>query len=507
VLEDYAKKNHKIPEFNIICQNLSTYQKVRSNPKETKIKSLQLLPEALKQYIKKYAYKFMVGEINEDSSFVYYLVTNIRYVPRDTHYDRPANVTMSMKYVESGSKEYKVENRSITWHTNDLVSGITAGELLTKSDMTVMTEEGYKEYGEQIKLFMKYRTQIGEQFTTTGMADVDSDGYGSNWQSLSVDGMPTKLVCDENRDQVMSDFTADCKFWSAGTNEDDDDDEIQDEDTTINYEVPVHPYLKVFDLNSHCNASIHVSLLKPYVYDPTVYDKLVLPDKVKNLISVLVQGTDDIMEDIIKGKTGGIIVAATGDPGIGKTLTAEVYSEVVKRPLYVVQSSQLGIDADGLEKTLKEVLARANKWRAILLIDECDVYVRKREQNIKQNAIVGVFLRVLEYYRGILFMTSNRGTEIDDAILSRTTAHIRYPRPTLEDQKKIWKILSTQYKIDLPDKMIDSITKKFSNLSGRDIKTLLKLGNLIAKRDKKKLDADLIEFVSQFHNISIDPSK
>src|SRR6185295_19284784 len=104
---------------------------------------------------------------------------------------------------------------------------------------------------------------------------------------------------------------------------------------------------------------------------------------------------------IVAGKTGGTIVFCTGEPGTGKTLTGEVFSEVIKRPLYVVQCSQLGTDEEELEKQLKKVLRRAQRWGAILLIDEADVYVRERGDDIQQNAIVGVFLRVLEYYRGI----------------------------------------------------------------------------------------------------------
>jgi predicted membrane protein len=48
-----------------------------------------------------------------------------------------------------------------------------------------------------------------------------------------------------------------------------------------------------------------------------------------------------------------------------KTQTGEVYSEVVKRPLYAVQCSQLGTDEEELEKELREVLDRAARWKAI----------------------------------------------------------------------------------------------------------------------------------------------
>lgn len=59
-------------------------------------------------------------------------------------------------------------------------------------------------------------------------------------------------------------------------------------------------------------------------------------------------------------------------------------------------------------------------WRAVLLIDEADVFLERRSpHDINGNAIVGVFLRVLEYCTGILFLTSNRVTTIDEAFRSR----------------------------------------------------------------------------------------
>lgn len=498
MIEEYAKKNHKTPEFNVICQNISVYKKILANPKDTKVKSLQALPEALRQYIRKYAYKFMIGKDNYDGVSVYYVITNIVYTEYDKQRDSPAHVTMTMKYVS----KYEVQQTNTTWYTENVKGGVTAGELLSGKNYFIMTEEVYKDYSQQIKTFLLYRTQLGEQFTTTGIGE--TSGYGSSWRSLSSDNSPAKLVCDEKQDQAVSDYLTGGMFWAVGnkkTNEDDDE-MMEDDENLSNLEVPIHPYLYMFDLGKHFYVKVHVNNIKPYIYDPTIVDKLILPKEVKDLITVLVQGTDDIMEDIIRGKTGGIITIATGDPGVGKTLTAEAYSEVVKRPLYVVQSSQLGVNVDKLEEELKKVLERAVRWKAILLIDECDVYVHERGNNLIQNAVVGCFLRVLEYYRGILFMTSNRDVIIDDAIMSRATAWIKYPRPSTTDQIKIWRVLCDQFKIKITDKLIGEIVKEFDSLSGRDIKTLAKLANLMAKREKKDIDLALIQHVSQFHSIS-----
>jgi len=235
-----------------------------------------------------------------------------------------------------------------------------------------------------------------------------------------------------------------------------------------------------------------------YEYDPKLIDKLILPAERKDLISILVAGADVQLEDIVRGKTGGIIVICTGPPGTGKTLTAEVFSELVKRPLYCVQCSQLGTNEAELEKQLQLVLGRSVRWKAILLIDEADVYTHERGEDIQQNAIVGVFLRVLEHYRGVMFMTSNRDTIIDDAIMSRATAWIKYDYPEPKAMAEIWRVLSENYEVELSKEQIAELIKVFPKISGRSIKNLLRLGRLLVSKKGGEVNVNLLQYVSQF---------
>jgi SpoVK/Ycf46/Vps4 family AAA+-type ATPase len=241
-----------------------------------------------------------------------------------------------------------------------------------------------------------------------------------------------------------------------------------------------------------------VNNAEPYVYNDTVDEKLVLPDKVKMFMTALIAHSKAKFEDIVGGKEGGTIILIEGGPGLGKTLSAEVYSEKMHRPLYKVQSSQLGIDVKTIEENLKKVLQRSERWGAILLIDEADVYIRARGENIQQNAIVGVFLRVLEYYRGVLFMTTNLGHTVDEAIESRVMARFKFKNPCIEDQKKLWRILSDQNKAGLDDKEIERIVNMRGNLTGRDIKNILKLSMVMASNAQKTVDCEMIKFVSEF---------
>jgi hypothetical protein len=51
-----------------------------------------------------------------------------------------------------------------------------------------------------------------------------------------------------------------------------------------------------------------------------------------------------------------------------------------------------------------------------------------------------VFLRELEYYQGILFLTTNRVGKFDDAFVSRIHVVLHYPGLTKDDRWAIWEL-------------------------------------------------------------------
>lgn len=110
-----------------------------------------------------------------------------------------------------------------------------------------------------------------------------------------------------------------------------------------------------------------------------------------------------------------------GPPGVGKTLTAETIALATGRPLFTVSVAEIGIEPPEVERKLSDVFADAARWGAVLFIDEADVFVEERTKfDLKRNAMVSVFLRCLEYYDGIIIMTTtNRITSINVAVQSR----------------------------------------------------------------------------------------
>jgi SpoVK/Ycf46/Vps4 family AAA+-type ATPase len=266
------------------------------------------------------------------------------------------------------------------------------------------------------------------------------------------------------------------------------------------YPIPFHPFIRMFNLENHSNEWVLSSYLNEYKYDKSLSKKLILPDDHQDLIDILVNDSDVILEDIVQGKTGGTTILCRGPAGLGKTLTAQVYSETIGKPIYEVNAGQLGLNPDNIESNLEKILNRAEKWGAITVINEADVFIKKRGDTLIDNAIVASFLNQIERYRGIIFFTTNR-MDIDDAVISRCEAVITYKYPDQKKQHLIWRVLADNYNVEVSDKVISQITAKYEKLSGRDIKELLKLANKFISQRNEIFSLELIRKCAMFRDI------
>lgn len=267
--------------------------------------------------------------------------------------------------------------------------------------------------------------------------------------------------------------------------------------------VPEHPVVKVFDLRTHEFFWVHSDNMVPYEYDMTLREKLVLPATHRDLLDVLTTDIGAFVNDFIEGKSAGNVILCKGIPGVGKTLTSEVYAELIERPLYSIHSGSLGTTAGAIEKNLKRIFQRGKRWDSVLLLDEADVFVVQRGNNIEQNAIVAEFLRALEYFDGLLFMTTNRAEDIDEAIISRCAAIIDYAPPNAKDAAAIWRVMAAQYKTTLSDELIDQLGDLFPDIAPRDIKMLLRLALRVAAAHNEPLTLATFRRCAMFRAIKM----
>jgi hypothetical protein len=225
-------------------------------------------------------------------------------------------------------------------------------------------------------------------------------------------------------------------------------------------------------------------------WNAEAFESLVLPDRIKSNLKGLVSShrfnAARTIDDVIQGKGKGLNVVLHGPPGVGKTLTGESIAEYLKCPLYAVSAGELGTNSGSLERDLNRIMDITHSWGAILLLDEADVFLEARQpHDIHRNSLVSVFLRLTEYYQGILFLTTNRVETFDEAFQSRIHMGIRYENLTPKARKKIW-----QHHVGKVEKMakeesegkgekmmpfkdtdFDELSKR--NMNGRQVRTCL----------------------------------
>lgn len=188
-----------------------------------------------------------------------------------------------------------------------------------------------------------------------------------------------------------------------------------------------------------------VSGIKDIVWNEGAYESLVLEGNTKDIVKALVESHKhhpaQSIDDVIQGKGKGLVAVLHGPPGTGKTLTAEGISELLKCPLYMVSAGELGMNPSSLEGELQKILDIAHAWGAVLLLDEADVFLEMRTvHDLQRNALVSIFLRLLEYFQGILFLTTNRVETFDDAFQSRIHIALRYGALSLKAKKAVFKM-------------------------------------------------------------------
>ena len=111
-----------------------------------------------------------------------------------------------------------------------------------------------------------------------------------------------------------------------------------------------------------------------------------------------------------------------------------------------------------------------------------------------------MLLRVLEYYEGIIILTTNRINSLDIAVQSRIHLAIQYKDLNEEQKYKIFQTFLNQ----IPDRDIDDIyeikkeLKKLcrrAQINGRQIRNIVSSAQALARAEQKKLSWDHLQTV------------
>ncbi len=345
----------------------------------------------------------------------------------------------------------------------------------TEQDIEMLTNRG--------KIFIKYakdthfvnyngmmfrNTNYGQyNFNANGRIMIDSKGCQLNLPNY-ISGHETNIQSES----ILPDFTYMC--W---------------------------PYLLGFSFTAKQWGEVDIDLISDIVFKDKAFDSLVLDNDIKKIVKSLVINSNDTFTDIIDGKSGGCIFLLHGPPGVGKTLTSEAIAEYLHKPLYSVGVGELGTTPDNLEKKLNSIIELAHSWNAIILIDECDIFMEARNtSDVNRNAMVAIFLRLLERHQGVMFLTTNRIDTMDAAFRSRISMIIDYDNLDYNATFKIWhNLLEASNLIQhISDLDITDIIKSSAQLNGRQIKSAIRMAQSIAKADNVSINKDIIKSIIKY---------
>ncbi|KAM0434029.1 hypothetical protein ACHAPT_003973 [Fusarium lateritium] len=330
---------------------------------------------------------------------------------------------------------------------------------------------------------------------------------GANWEKLNPDHV-VWLNPIHSSENFTSDDEEDGSETDAGRS--------QRPPLTEDQLLMTYPMVRGYSLKNKRWMEFFIDDVSDVKFNDQAFESLVLPKDQKDLILAFAESQvkfKNVFDDIISGKGKGIIMLLSGGPGIGKTLTAESVAEEMKVPLYIMSAGDLGSDAYDIEENLGRILEMVANWNAVLLLDECDVFLEARSpHDIERNRIVSIFLRTLEYYEGILFLTTNRVKNIDAAFQSRIHMSLEYPPLDRSSRESVWRgFLNRAVSLDAKvagsaaHNITDDETKALAGLelNGRQIKNVLKTANLLACHKGQKLSFEHLRTVLRVEGHSL----
>ncbi|KAL2812908.1 P-loop containing nucleoside triphosphate hydrolase protein [Aspergillus cavernicola] len=252
-----------------------------------------------------------------------------------------------------------------------------------------------------------------------------------------------------------------------------------------------------------------VSTLGNVDWSPESFDCLQIPSETKTLLLSMAKTRLGLIptvpfDDVIDGKGQGLSILLDGPPGVGKTFTVEATSEYFKLPLYSISAGELVVDhgdSNALEQQLETIFKIAKHFKAVLLLDEADAFMEQRTSyHGTHNRMVTVFLRKLEYYQGILFLTSNRGIQFDEAILSRIHLTIKYKDLSREFRKGLWSTFLTRaHTVQGPAMIEEHDLRRLESLAlnGREIKNIAAVAHALAEADASQVSYKYLELAAE----------
>lgn len=261
----------------------------------------------------------------------------------------------------------------------------------------------------------------------------------------------------------------------------------------------MNPWLPGYSLSRGEWKWYFIEDLKPVRVEASVLDKVIYDEKKKRIVRALTENyLDSNVEkfDLILGKGQCFLILLQGQPGTGKTLMAEALADHLGRPLLRV--GNISDDAEGPRKQPPELarkIEKAEAWGGLVLFDEANAFVTDRAKlDMDSLAASSALIRHIEYFKGIVFLTTNITDSIDPAIRSRAQIHLEFPDLTADMRAKVWENFMERLPEGFPRLGPADVAQLAQwNINGREIKNVMNMAVSWCHKSEIPFTLDSIE--------------
>ncbi len=231
--------------------------------------------------------------------------------------------------------------------------------------------------------------------------------------------------------------------------------------------------------------------------------------QVTEIMSWIQYGKTILQEwDLGKRLSPGYKILFYGPPGTGKTTTASLIAKVSGVDVYRIDLSMVVSKYIGeTEKNLSRIFDEADQKDWILFFDEADALFGKRTEmkdahDRYANQEVAFLLQKIEDHNGIVILSSNMKSNIDDAFTRRFQGIVYFPMPTAGERLRIWENGFSKKSILEKEISLEQLAAKYE-MSGGAIMNVIRYASLKALERKK----NIIEFRDLVNGIAREFAK
>ena len=189
-----------------------------------------------------------------------------------------------------------------------------------------------------------------------------------------------------------------------------------------------------------------------------------------------------------------------GPSGCGKTFTASLLGKATGKEVYCIDLSMVVSKYIGeTEKNLSKVFEIAEDKEWILFFDEADALFGKRTglkdaHDRYANQEVAYLLQRIENYRGLVILSTNLKSNLDDAFARRFQSMVRFSLPDAQQRERLWReTFSKETQFD-PSVDIKTISAKYELTGGSILNVVQYCSMLSMSRDERIIrNEDILE--------------